>query len=96
MRGAAPGWAAHCAKASVDGSRRCRSSAWGGRVTVQWRKSSYSGTATDEVCVELGRLERGVGLRDSKMPSIGHLSLTEGKFGGLVASIKGLRADHSV
>lgn len=53
-----------------------------------WRKSSYSGSADDDVCVELGRLVQGVGIRDSKEPGIGHLSLTQVEFGGLVESIK--------
>ncbi|WP_067808085.1 DUF397 domain-containing protein [Actinomadura formosensis] len=59
-------------------------------MTVQWRKSSYSGTATDEVCVELGRLAPGVGIgvRDSKDPDGGHLTLSVAQFAGLVEQIK--------
>ncbi|MFC6930822.1 DUF397 domain-containing protein [Actinomadura yumaensis] len=30
-------------------------------MTVQWRKSSFSGGVNDEHCVELGRLARGSG-----------------------------------
>ncbi|MFC5181237.1 DUF397 domain-containing protein [Actinomadura harenae] len=57
-------------------------------VTVVWRKSSYSGGADDEQCIELGRLASSIGLRDSKSPASGHLSLSEVEFGGLVESIK--------
>ncbi|RFU39505.1 DUF397 domain-containing protein [Actinomadura logoneensis] len=60
-------------------------------MTIQWRKSSYSGTADDDVCVEVGRLASGVGLRDSKKPSMGHLDLARPEFGGLVARIKELQ-----
>ena len=57
-------------------------------MTVQWRKSSYSGTANDDVCVELGRLEDGVGVRDSKDPGAGHLVLSAAGFAGLVEELK--------
>lgn len=57
-------------------------------MTVQWRKSSYSGSANDDVCVELGQLAQGVGVRDSKDPAGGHLSLTTDQFAGLVEQIK--------
>ncbi len=40
-------------------------------MTIQWRKSSYSGGVNDEQCVELGRLAPGVGVRDSKDPGGG-------------------------
>ncbi|GAA2151583.1 DUF397 domain-containing protein [Actinomadura napierensis] len=59
-------------------------------MTVQWRKSSYSGGANDEQCVELGRLAPGggIGVRDSKDPDGGHLTLTSVQFTRLVARIK--------
>ncbi|WP_026400779.1 DUF397 domain-containing protein [Actinomadura rifamycini] len=59
-------------------------------MIAQWRKSSYSGGADDEHCVELGRLVQGIGVRDSKDPSGGHLSLTVSEFAGLVNEIKRL------
>jgi hypothetical protein len=37
-------------------------------MTVQWRKSSYSGGANDATCVELAKLPTGIGIRDSKDP----------------------------
>jgi hypothetical protein len=55
---------------------------------VQWRKSSHSGGANDEQCVELGRLSPGIGVRDSKDPDGGHLTLTVGEFAALLARIK--------
>ncbi|MEV4252148.1 DUF397 domain-containing protein [Spirillospora sp. NPDC049652] len=39
-----------------------------------WRKASYSGTEQGD-CVELADLTSGVGLRDSKAPEAGYLSL---------------------
>jgi len=57
-------------------------------MSVQWRKSSYSGGADDQHCVELGRLSSGVGVRDSKHPEGGHISLTPARFAGLVARLK--------
>ncbi|MQY02138.1 DUF397 domain-containing protein [Actinomadura macrotermitis] len=58
-------------------------------MIVQWRKSSYSGGADDEQCIELGHLAQGVGVRDSKDPAAGQLSLTAAQFGELVQAIKG-------
>ncbi|MCP2339425.1 DUF397 domain-containing protein [Actinomadura rupiterrae] len=62
-------------------------------MMVAWRKSSYSGGADDEQCIELGRLAATVGLRDSKNPSVGHLSLTVAEFGGLVERIRQVRPE---
>ncbi|MFC9973112.1 DUF397 domain-containing protein [Spirillospora sp. NPDC127200] len=57
-------------------------------MTIQWRKSSHSGGASDSACIELGRLTRGIGVRDSKNPQGGHLGLTTSQFTQLVAEIK--------
>jgi hypothetical protein len=57
-------------------------------MTIHWRKSSYSGGANDDVCVELGRIEDGVGVRDSKNPEAGHLAFTSSEFGVLLSWIK--------
>ncbi|WP_395110490.1 DUF397 domain-containing protein [Actinomadura sp. SCN-SB] len=57
-------------------------------MTVRWRKSTHSGGVNDQHCVELKRLERGVGVRDSKDPEGGHLTLTPTEFGSLVSWIK--------
>ncbi|MFD0687838.1 DUF397 domain-containing protein [Actinomadura fibrosa] len=58
-------------------------------MSVRWHKSSHSGGVDDKACVELGRLSVGVGVRDSKDPEGGQLSLTAGEFASLVRKIKG-------
>jgi hypothetical protein len=40
-------------------------------MIVQWRKSSYTGGANDEHCVELARFGQGIWVRDSKDPEGG-------------------------
>jgi hypothetical protein len=59
-------------------------------MIVKWRKSSYSGSANDDVCVELGRLAPGteIGVRDSKNPDGGHLTLSPTQFASLIDQIK--------
>jgi len=57
-------------------------------MSVQWRKSSYSGAINDELCVELARFPRGIGVRDSKNPGLGHLALTRGQFMRLASGLK--------
>jgi hypothetical protein len=61
-------------------------------MTVQWRKSSYSGGANDNQCVELGRLASGaaaeIGVRDSKDPDGGHLILSVAEFSSLIEQVK--------
>ncbi|MBO2458006.1 DUF397 domain-containing protein [Actinomadura violacea] len=59
-------------------------------MSVQWRKSTHSSGVNDEHCVELGRLGAGVGVgvRDSKDPDGGHLTLTSTQFTDLITRIK--------
>ncbi|MFB4303279.1 DUF397 domain-containing protein [Actinomadura sp. NTSP31] len=57
-------------------------------MTVQWRKSSHSGGVDDKQCVELRQLVSGVGVRDSKDPDGGHLTLTPAQLTDLVGQIK--------
>lgn len=59
-------------------------------MSVQWRKSTHSSGVNDEHCVELGRLGpgAGIGVRDSKAPEGGYLSLTSAQFADLIARIK--------
>ncbi|MBO2458007.1 DUF397 domain-containing protein [Actinomadura violacea] len=57
-------------------------------MSVQWRKSTHSGGVNDEHCVQLGRLDQAIGVRDSKDPDGGHLSLTSAQFADLIARIK--------
>ncbi|MFC0039538.1 DUF397 domain-containing protein [Actinomadura rayongensis] len=57
-------------------------------VELTWRKSSHSG-GTSGQCVELAALGAAyVGIRDSKNPSRGHLSVGKGGMATLVASVK--------
>ncbi|WUH98555.1 DUF397 domain-containing protein [Spirillospora sp. NBC_00431] len=59
-------------------------------MIMHWRKSTHSGGANDEHCVELGRLApgAGIGVRDSKDPDAGHLTLTTAQLAALVGQIK--------
>lgn len=57
-------------------------------MTINWRKSSYSGSSTDEVCVEVAELMSGIGIRDSKDPDGGRLTVTADQFGRLLHRIK--------
>ncbi|MGH3243594.1 MAG: DUF397 domain-containing protein [Spirillospora sp.] len=53
-----------------------------------WRKSSYSGAGGVEECVEMARLDSGIGVRDSKAPEAGHLSLTPEAFTALLVRVR--------
>ncbi|MEU8122421.1 DUF397 domain-containing protein [Spirillospora sp. NPDC049024] len=57
-------------------------------MTSAWRKSSFSGGATDEACVEVAELLDGVGIRDSKDPDGGRLIVSGDAFGSLLQRIK--------
>ncbi|MGI5208697.1 DUF397 domain-containing protein [Spirillospora sp. CA-108201] len=57
-------------------------------MTIAWRKSSYSGTSTDEMCIELAELPGCIGIRDSKDPDGGRLAVSGDAFGGLLRRIK--------
>jgi hypothetical protein len=52
-----------------------------------WRKSSRSDTQGNN-CVELAQLPGAIGVRDSKNPAAGNLSLTGAQFATLLADIK--------
>lgn len=54
-----------------------------------WRKSSRSTTQGGE-CVEVAALSGTIGVRDSKAPEDGHLTLAPAQFASLVQRIKGL------
>ncbi|ROO87351.1 uncharacterized protein DUF397 [Actinocorallia herbida] len=56
-----------------------------------WRKSSYSTTGNDEICVELARVSSGIGVRDSKNPEAGPLTLTARQFASLTARVRSTR-----
>jgi hypothetical protein len=53
-----------------------------------WRKSSRSGGQQGD-CVELARVDMaGIGVRDSKNPAAGHLTISTDVFGELLGRIK--------
>ena len=55
---------------------------------TQWRKSSRSANSGQADCVELARLTRAIGMRDSKAPAAGHLDLSPTAFAELIARVK--------
>ncbi|WP_083983931.1 DUF397 domain-containing protein [Actinomadura hibisca] len=55
--------------------------------SVTWRKASASGNDGDH-CVELANLGPAVGMRDSKSPEAGHLTVDRASLRALVARIK--------
>lgn len=57
---------------------------------IIWRKSSHSGGggAGGQECIEVAQIAEGIGVRDSKAPSAGHLSLSAQSFTDLVARVK--------
>ncbi|MGI5322607.1 DUF397 domain-containing protein [Actinomadura nitritigenes] len=58
-----------------------------GAGRVAWRKSSYS-QPTQSDCVEVARLGAAKGVRDSKNPEGGFLSLEPDAWAALVSGIK--------
>ncbi|MBA9008004.1 MULTISPECIES: DUF397 domain-containing protein [Thermomonospora] len=61
------------------------------RLTVpspqgKWRKSTHSGANGD--CVEVARLAAAIGLRDSKNPAAGHLTVPPAAFAALLTHLK--------
>ncbi|TDD85929.1 DUF397 domain-containing protein [Actinomadura rubrisoli] len=61
---------------------------------IQWRKSSRSADSGQADCVELARLTRAVGVRDSKDPGGPKVALPAASFRDLVTTIK--RGDHDM
>ncbi|GAA2129086.1 DUF397 domain-containing protein [Actinomadura napierensis] len=57
-----------------------------GPSQAHWRKSSHSGGDEGE-CVEIGDLDGHIGVRDSKDPAAGHLTLTHRDFAALLADL---------
>jgi hypothetical protein len=54
---------------------------------IEWRKASRSNASGNE-CVEVAALAEGRGIRDSKAPEAGHLTLTPDSFAHLIARAK--------
>ena len=59
-------------------------------MTVVWRKSSHSGSSSEQLnCVEVASLPTGViGIRDSKNPAGPHLAVPAQVFRKMVRGIK--------
>ncbi|MER6424222.1 DUF397 domain-containing protein [Streptomyces sp. NPDC001137] len=53
-----------------------------------WRKSSYSGGADGNNCVEIAHLHGRVAIRDSKAPANGTLSIPVGLFTAFISNLK--------
>ncbi|MGI5208130.1 DUF397 domain-containing protein [Spirillospora sp. CA-108201] len=53
---------------------------------ARWRKSTHSGAHENE-CVEVAELTGHIGIRDSKNPAAGHLTLTRQHFTSLLAQL---------
>ncbi|MFG2577945.1 DUF397 domain-containing protein [Streptomyces malaysiensis] len=60
---------------------------------IQWRKSSYSGDADGNNCVELGQTDAAILLRESDDPCV-VITTTPAALRGLVARIKTGGFDH--
>ncbi|NKZ04557.1 DUF397 domain-containing protein [Actinomadura latina] len=52
-----------------------------------WRKSTHSGGNEGE-CVEIAHLDGRIGIRDSKDPAAGHLTLTRSSFADLLTHLR--------
>jgi hypothetical protein len=63
-------------------------------MTMAWRKTSRSDGVEDQACVELAHFPEGVGIRDSKNPGGGHLSLTGEEFAALLRRAKRNQLDR--
>ncbi|MEV5572982.1 DUF397 domain-containing protein [Spirillospora sp. NPDC052269] len=53
-----------------------------------WRKAKASGPEQG-ACIELADLTTAVGLRDSKAPGVGHLSLSRSALADLIGRVRG-------
>ncbi|MFF0526495.1 DUF397 domain-containing protein [Actinomadura nitritigenes] len=56
-----------------------------------WRKSSRSTQGTSGECVEVARLGKAIGVRDSKRPQASHLILTTAEFAAVLNRLKGIK-----
>ncbi|MCP2338901.1 DUF397 domain-containing protein [Actinomadura rupiterrae] len=58
-------------------------------MTLVWRKSTYSGTGGSQSdCVEVAKLARNLGIRDSKNADGPRLVLTPAELGQFLASLR--------
>ncbi|MFF3376125.1 DUF397 domain-containing protein [Streptomyces sp. NPDC002680] len=63
---------------------------------LNWRKSSFSGGAEGNTCVEIADLRARVAVRDSKEPARGTLSFPAGTFTAFVETLKADTAHTAV
>ncbi|MFI6521297.1 DUF397 domain-containing protein [Spirillospora sp. NPDC050679] len=61
-------------------------------MTAGWRKSSYSDAHGNE-CVEIAGLASGIGVRDSKDPGRGHITLSRAGLAAVLSAIKAAKYD---
>ncbi|WP_149262224.1 DUF397 domain-containing protein [Actinomadura sp. K4S16] len=54
--------------------------------STRWRKSTHSGGNEGE-CVELAEIDGHIGIRDSKNPAAGHLTLAREDFADLLTHL---------
>ena len=54
-------------------------------TSPQWRKSTHSSASA--ACVEVTALPGGVGVRDSKNPDAGHLTVTPSQWAAFVGGV---------
>ncbi|TDD89326.1 DUF397 domain-containing protein [Actinomadura darangshiensis] len=57
-------------------------------LSAHWRKSSHSGGASGQ-CVEVAETAALIGVRDSKDPQAGHLTMDRAAFADLLVQVKG-------
>jgi hypothetical protein len=57
-------------------------------TSPMWHKSSRSTQGTTGDCVEVAKLSETIGVRDSKQPEAGHLSIDRDQFTVLVERVK--------
>jgi len=55
---------------------------------LNWRKSTFSGGAEGNACVEIADLRARVAVRDSKAPARGTLSFPASTFTSFIGSLK--------
>ena len=59
-------------------------------VALPWQKSSYSGGGAGSNCVEVALETAQVGVRDSKAPSAGHLTVPAEAWAAFLGAAQGL------